>query len=65
MILLSQTSRDIENIYRNVGEYDMKYDEFKQICKSSWEEEYEYLCTDSSKKRDQGRHSTCIENKDT
>ena len=49
-IVFSQTLKDIENIYRDVGGYDMSYDEFKQIEKS-WEEDYYYLCIDRSKKK--------------
>ena len=31
-ILLNQTLKDIENIYRDVAGYDMNYDEFKELC---------------------------------
>ena len=40
--------KDIEHIYRDVAGYDMNYDEFKELCK--WEEDYNYLCIDRSKK---------------
>ena len=39
-ILFNQTLRDIEHIYRGVAGYDMIYDEFKEICRKSWEEDY-------------------------
>ena len=29
---------EIEHIYRDVGGDDKSYDEFKQLCKKSWEE---------------------------
>ena len=29
----------MENIYSDVGGYDMKYDEFKELCKKSCDEE--------------------------
>ena len=32
IILLNQTLKDIENLYRDVARYDMGYDEFKEIC---------------------------------
>ena len=38
----------------------MSYDEFKELCRKSWEEDYNYLNIDRSKKRDQGRY--CINN---
>ena len=33
--LFNQTLKDIENIYRMVGGYDMSYDEFKEVCRKS------------------------------
>ena len=59
--MCNQTLKDIENIFRDVIGYDMKYDEFKQLCRKSWEEDYNYLCIDKSKKRDQGRYCICNE----
>ena len=32
----------------------MKYDEFKELGRKSWEEESNYLCIDRSRMRDQG-----------
>ena len=55
-ILFNQTLKDIEQIYRDVGGYDMNLDEFKELCRKSWEEDYNYLYNDRSKKRDQGKY---------
>ena len=41
----------------------MSYDEFKEICRKSWEEDYNYLRIDRSKLRDQGSHCICNESK--
>ena len=43
----------------------MIYDEFKQLCRKTWDEDYNYLCIDRSKKRDQGRYCICNESKNT
>ena len=43
----------------------MSYDDFKQLCRKSWDEDYNYLCIDRSKKREQGRYSICYESKKT
>ena len=43
----------------------MSYDEFKEICRKSWEEDYDYLSIDRSKKGDQGRYFICNESKNT
>ena len=37
----------------------MSYDEFEQLCKETWKEEYNYLCMDRPKKREQGRYCLC------
>ena len=63
--MFNQTLKDIENIYRDIPGYDMNYDEFKQLCKKSWEEEYNYLCIDRFKKKDRGRYCICNESKNT
>ena len=63
IILFNQTLKDIEHIYRDVAGYDMNYDEFKELCRRSWDEDYNYLCIDRSKKRDQGKYCICNESK--
>ena len=65
IILYSQTLKDIEHIYRDVSGCDMSYDDFKQLCRRAWEEDYIYLYFDRSKKRDQGRYCNCNESKNT
>ena len=65
IILFNQTLKDIEHIYRDVAGYDMNYDEFKDLCRKSREEDYNYLYIDRSKKRDQGKYCICNESKKT
>ena len=43
----------------------MGYDEFKELCRKSWGEDYNYFCIDRSKIRDQGNSCICNESKDT
>ena len=64
-ILFNQTLKGTEHKYRDVAGYDMNYDEVKEICRKSWEEDYNYLYIDRSKKRDQGRYCICNESKNT
>ena len=59
IILFNQTLEDIEHIYRDVARYGMNYDEFKELCRNSREEDYNYLYIDRSKKRDQGKYCIC------
>ena len=51
IIFFNQTLKDIEHIYRDVAGYDMNYDEFKDLCRKSWEEEYNYLYIDRLKRK--------------
>ena len=38
-MLFTETLKGIENLYREVGVYDMSYDELKQLSRKNWEEE--------------------------
>ena len=50
LILFKQTLRDVQSMYYDIGAYDMNYDEFKQMCHKTWDEKYNYLCIDMTKK---------------
>ena len=50
-ILFNQTLKDNEQIYRDVVGYDMSYDEFKELCRKAWDEDYNYFFINRSKKR--------------
>ena len=65
IVSFNQTLKDIEHINRDVAGYGMNYDEFKELCRNSWDEDYNYLCFDGSKKRDQGRYCIFNESKKT
>ena len=65
IILFNQTLKDIDHIYRDVAGYDMNYDEFKELCRKTWDEDYNYLCIDRSKKRDQVKYCIYNESKRT
>ena len=43
----------------------MNYDEFKELCRKSWNEDHNYLCIDRFKKRNQGKYCICNESKKT
>ena len=33
LILFKQTLRDVQRMYLDIGAFDMKYDEFKEMCR--------------------------------
>ena len=50
--LFNQTPKDLKIIYRDIGGYDMSYEELVRICRESCEGENFYLCNDRMKNRD-------------
>ena len=55
LILFKQTLRDVQSMYYDIGAYDMKYDEFKEMCHKTWDERYNYLCIDMNKNKNEGK----------
>ena len=49
LILLKQTLRDVESMYKDIWCYDMKTPEFKEMCRKAWSEKLNYLCIDLTK----------------
>ena len=52
-------------MYKDIGGYDMKYDEFKEMCRSSWCENFNYLCIHLNKNKNEGKYCIFNENKNT
>ena len=65
LILFKQTIRDVQSMYYDIGAYDMKYDEFKEMCQKSWDERYNYLCIDMTKNKNEGKYRIFNESKTT
>ena len=65
LILFKQTLRDVQSMYYDIGAYDMKYDEFKEMCHKAWDEKYNYLCIDMTKNKNEGKYRIFNESKTT
>ena len=65
LILFKQTLRDVQSMYYDIGAYDMKYDEFKEMCHKAWDEKYNYLCIDMTKNKNEGKYCIFNESKTT
>ena len=63
--LFKQTLRDVQSMYYDIGAYDMKYDEFKEMCHKAWSERFNYLCIDMTKNRNEGKYCIFNESKNT
>ena len=46
IMLFKQTLRDVQSMYYDIGAYDMKNDEFIEMCSFVWSEILNYLCND-------------------
>ena len=65
LILFKQTLRDVQSIYYDIGAYDMKYDELKEMCHKAWSERFIYRCIDMAKNKNEGKYRIFNESKNT
>ena len=65
LILFKQTLRDVQSMYYDIGAYDMKNDEFKEMCHKAWDEKFNYLCIDTTKNKNEGKYRIFNESKPT
>ena len=56
-ILFKQTLRDIILLFHDIAGLDMKLEEWKQLCRKSWENDYDYLQIDRFAKIGNGRYT--------
>ena len=52
-------------MYKDIGGYDMRYDDFKQMTKVAWSAKYSYLCFDLNKNKNEGKYRIFNESKNT
>ena len=65
LILFKQTLRGVQNMYHDIGPFDMIYDEFKEMCRVAWIEKFNYLCIDMTKNKNEGKYRIFNESKNT
>ena len=65
LIPFKQTLGDVETMYKDIGGYGIKYDEFKEMCHKAWNQKFNYLCIDMTKNRNQCNNRIFNESKDT
>ena len=61
IILLQQTLKDVEHIYRDIAGFDMSYDEFKHLCKEAWKEKHNYLLINRLEDKNGKKYMICNE----
>ena len=52
-------------MYYDIGAYDMKYDEFREMCHEAWNERFNYLCIGMTINKNEGKYRIFIESKTT
>ena len=65
LILIKQKLRDVQSMYYDIGAYDMKYDEYKEMCHKAWDEKFNYLSIDVTKNKNEGKYRIFNESKTT
>ena len=50
-------------MYYDIGAYDIKYDEIKEMCHKAWSERFNYLCIDMVKYKNEGKKRIFNESK--
>ena len=62
IILLQQTLKDVEHNYKDIAEFDMSYDEFKEFCREAWKEKYKLFINKKRLEDKNGKqYRICIE----
>ena len=66
-MLFKQTLRDNILFFHDIAGLDMILEEWKQLCRKAWENEYDYLQIDRFAKIGEGRYTIriCKENTNT
>ena len=64
IILLKQTLRDIILLFHDIAGLGMNLEEWKQLCRKAWENDYDYLRIDRFAKIGEGRYTirNCFKN---
>ena len=65
IILFKQTLRDIILLFHDIAGLDMNLEEWKQLCRKAWENDYDYLQIDRLAKIGNGRYTIRNCNKTT
>ena len=52
-------------MYYDIGTYDMKYDEFKEMCHKAWSQRFNSLCIDVTENKNEGNYRNFKESKTT
>ena len=52
-------------MYKDIGGYDMKYDEFKEMCRKAGSEKFNHVCIDMARNEKEGKNCIFNESKNT
>ena len=52
-------------MFKDIGGYDVKYEEFEELCRKAWDERLRYLCIDITRNKKEGKYRIFNEGKNT
>ena len=64
-ILFKQTLRDVQSMYYDIGAYDMKDDDFKEMACEAWSKKFIYSCNDMTRNKNECKYRIFNECKNT
>ena len=65
IILFKQTLLDVQSIYYDIGAYDTLYSDFREMFWKVWSEKINFLCSDMTSNKKEGKYRIFIERKNT
>ena len=63
--LFNQTLRGVQCMYQDIGAFDLKHDEFKEMRRVAWSQKINYICIDKTKIKNEGNYRFFNESKNT
>ena len=65
IILLKQSLKDVQGMYFDIGAYDMKNDELKEMCSFVWSERINHQCIVMTKNKNESKYRTFNKSRNT
>ena len=61
VILFQPTLKSVDDIYRDIADFDMSHDEFKTTCREAWKEKYNYSLIKRLEDKNDKKYRICNE----
>ena len=51
LILFDQSLKDLENLNKDIAKFDINFDDFENLCREAWEDDYNQFYIDRPGKK--------------